>query len=182
MDLAEDGTSNLNPRFKPKPCFIFIHTTYRIAARRSANKKGSRLFLQPPKQTWYVSPRTHSRQSFLSTLTDDAFRAKSHRLSPSTFLTPLLNTRKINTSSSDLCNRQTPTSWTSNVPVRFSKPDPPCFSCDSTGPHNSCMPPGCFAITTVFSHAQTVVVCAACSGVLCQPTGGKARLTEGAQP
>ncbi|GJJ09454.1 40S ribosomal protein S27 [Clathrus columnatus] len=38
---------------------------------------------------------------------------------------------------------------------------------------------GCFAITTVFSHAQTVVVCTACSQVLCQPTGGKARLTEG---
>ncbi|GAB1211275.1 40S ribosomal protein S27 [Aspergillus terreus] len=39
--------------------------------------------------------------------------------------------------------------------------------------------PGCFTITTVFSHAQTVVVCAGCSTVLCQPTGGKARLTEG---
>ncbi|KAH9890951.1 40S ribosomal protein S27 [Cubamyces lactineus] len=39
--------------------------------------------------------------------------------------------------------------------------------------------PGCFAITTVFSHAQTVVLCAACGSVLCQPTGGKARLTEG---
>ncbi|KAK4495404.1 hypothetical protein PRZ48_013735 [Zasmidium cellare] len=39
--------------------------------------------------------------------------------------------------------------------------------------------PGCFTITTVFSHAQTVVVCAGCSQVLCQPTGGKARLTEG---
>jgi ribosomal protein S27E len=38
---------------------------------------------------------------------------------------------------------------------------------------------GCFAITTVFSHAQTVVLCGACSSVLCQPTGGKARLTEG---
>ncbi|KAF9499931.1 hypothetical protein BDN71DRAFT_79603 [Pleurotus eryngii] len=39
---------------------------------------------------------------------------------------------------------------------------------------------GCFAITTVFSHAQTVVLCGSCSSVLCQPTGGKARLTEGA--
>ena len=38
---------------------------------------------------------------------------------------------------------------------------------------------GCFAITTVFSHAQTVVLCGACTSVLCQPTGGKARLTEG---
>ncbi|KAG5950921.1 hypothetical protein E4U57_007301 [Claviceps arundinis] len=39
--------------------------------------------------------------------------------------------------------------------------------------------PGCFAITTVFSHAQTVVICQGCTTVLCQPTGGKARLTEG---
>ncbi|KAJ1936040.1 40S ribosomal protein S27, partial [Linderina pennispora] len=39
--------------------------------------------------------------------------------------------------------------------------------------------PGCFNITTVFSHAQTVVVCPGCSTVLCQPTGGRARLTEG---
>lgn len=41
---------------------------------------------------------------------------------------------------------------------------------------------GCFAITTVFSHAQTVVVCPSCTSVLCQPTGGKARLTEGTFP
>lgn len=40
-------------------------------------------------------------------------------------------------------------------------------------------PPGCYKITTVFSHAQTVVLCVGCSTVLCQPTGGKARLTEG---
>jgi len=39
--------------------------------------------------------------------------------------------------------------------------------------------PGCFQITTVFSHAQTVVMCANCNIMLCQPTGGKARLTEG---
>merc|ERR1712224_1171831 len=39
--------------------------------------------------------------------------------------------------------------------------------------------PGCFQITTVFSHAHTVVFCSSCSTVLCQPTGGKARLTEG---
>ncbi|KXN67915.1 hypothetical protein CONCODRAFT_79957 [Conidiobolus coronatus NRRL 28638] len=39
--------------------------------------------------------------------------------------------------------------------------------------------PGCFNITTVFSHAQTVVVCGSCAKVLCSPTGGKARLTEG---
>merc|ERR1712200_396262 len=39
--------------------------------------------------------------------------------------------------------------------------------------------PGCYKITTVFSHAQTVVVCAGCSTVLCHPTGGRARLIEG---
>ncbi|KAK9113307.1 hypothetical protein Syun_020104 [Stephania yunnanensis] len=33
--------------------------------------------------------------------------------------------------------------------------------------------------TTVFSHSQTVVVCGNCQTVLCQPTGGRARLTEG---
>ncbi|TPX42894.1 hypothetical protein SeMB42_g04536 [Synchytrium endobioticum] len=38
---------------------------------------------------------------------------------------------------------------------------------------------GCFQITTVFSHAQTVVLCGSCSLVLAQPTGGKARLSEG---
>ena len=39
--------------------------------------------------------------------------------------------------------------------------------------------PGCYNITTVFSHAQTVVVCGTCALMLAQPTGGKARLTEG---
>ncbi|CAO2594463.1 40S ribosomal protein S27 [Lemmus lemmus] len=29
------------------------------------------------------------------------------------------------------------------------------------------------------NHAQTVVLSVGCSTVLCQPTGGKARLTEG---
>lgn len=38
---------------------------------------------------------------------------------------------------------------------------------------------GCYNITTVFSHAQTVVTCSGCNSTLCQPTGGKARLTEG---
>lgn len=38
---------------------------------------------------------------------------------------------------------------------------------------------GCYTITTVFSHAQTVVQCGGCATILCQPTGGKARLTEG---
>lgn len=39
--------------------------------------------------------------------------------------------------------------------------------------------PNCTEITTVFSHAQTVVVCAGCATMLCHPSGGKARLTEG---
>ena len=33
--------------------------------------------------------------------------------------------------------------------------------------------------TTVFSHSQTVVVCPSCNAVLCVPSGGKARLSEG---
>jgi ribosomal protein S27E len=40
---------------------------------------------------------------------------------------------------------------------------------------------GCFNITTVFSCSQSVVLCGSCSAVLCTPTGGKARLTEGEQ-
>jgi small subunit ribosomal protein S27e len=39
---------------------------------------------------------------------------------------------------------------------------------------------GCVNIQTVFSHAQTVVQCTSCSQILCKPTGGKARLTQGA--
>ncbi|KAL4701302.1 hypothetical protein H8959_015306 [Pygathrix nigripes] len=38
--------------------------------------------------------------------------------------------------------------------------------------------PGCYKITTVFSQAQTVVLCVGGSTVLCLPTGEKARLTE----
>ncbi|CEM29313.1 unnamed protein product [Vitrella brassicaformis CCMP3155] len=38
---------------------------------------------------------------------------------------------------------------------------------------------GCFQITTVFSHANTAVTCPGCNLVLCQPTGGHAKLTEG---
>ncbi|XP_024099705.1 small ribosomal subunit protein eS27-like [Pongo pygmaeus] len=39
--------------------------------------------------------------------------------------------------------------------------------------------PGRYKITTVFSYAQMVVLCVGCSTVLCLPTGGKARFTEG---
>uniref|UniRef100_A0ABI7WU46 40S ribosomal protein S27 n=1 Tax=Felis catus TaxID=9685 RepID=A0ABI7WU46_FELCA len=35
--------------------------------------------------------------------------------------------------------------------------------------------PGCYKITTVFSHTQTVVLCVDCSTVLCQPTGRKSK-------
>ncbi|XP_031581635.1 40S ribosomal protein S27-like [Oreochromis aureus] len=38
---------------------------------------------------------------------------------------------------------------------------------------------GCYRITTIFSHAQTVVPCAGCSIILCRPRGGKCRLTAG---
>ncbi|RWS30166.1 histidine decarboxylase-like protein [Leptotrombidium deliense] len=40
--------------------------------------------------------------------------------------------------------------------------------------------PGCLKITTVFSHAQTVVQCKGCATILCTPTGGKARLRDAA--
>ncbi|XP_047414972.1 40S ribosomal protein S27-like [Sciurus carolinensis] len=39
--------------------------------------------------------------------------------------------------------------------------------------------PGCYKITTVFSHAQTEVLCVGRSTALCQPMGGKATHTEG---
>merc|ERR1712189_80232 len=39
--------------------------------------------------------------------------------------------------------------------------------------------PGCYKIKTDFSHAQVTAVCTGCHMVLCRPTGGKARLTEG---
>ena len=93
---------------------------------------------------------------------------------PSIFSTPPKNPKSKGTSSSDLCSRQTLTSWTSSVQVR---PISPSFG--SAGCLRWLVHLGCFAITTVFSHAQTVVLCGACSSVLCQPTGGKARLTEG---
>ncbi|XP_058405727.1 small ribosomal subunit protein eS27-like [Diceros bicornis minor] len=38
--------------------------------------------------------------------------------------------------------------------------------------------PGCYKIATVLSHTQMEVLCISCSIALCQPTGGKARLTE----
>uniref|UniRef100_H8ZX05 40S ribosomal protein S27 n=1 Tax=Collodictyon triciliatum TaxID=190325 RepID=H8ZX05_9EUKA len=40
---------------------------------------------------------------------------------------------------------------------------------------------GCSFITTVFSHASTVVVCSSCSNIIATPTGGIAKLSEGCQ-
>ncbi|XP_012781983.2 small ribosomal subunit protein eS27-like [Ochotona princeps] len=37
----------------------------------------------------------------------------------------------------------------------------------------------CHPIITVYSQAQMILVCVGCSTVLCQPMGGKERLTEG---
>ncbi|KAL5857107.1 hypothetical protein ACOSQ3_004565 [Xanthoceras sorbifolium] len=48
-----------------------------------------------------------------------------------------------------------------------------------TNPRKDVKCQGCFDITTVFSHSQTVVVCGNCQTVFCQLTGGRARLTEG---
>jgi small subunit ribosomal protein S27e len=39
--------------------------------------------------------------------------------------------------------------------------------------------PGCLHNTVVFSHSQTSIHCEKCDVILCQPTGGKTRLTEG---
>mmetsp|Transcript_17533 Transcript_17533/g.16755 ORF Transcript_17533/g.16755 Transcript_17533/m.16755 type:complete len:83 (+) Transcript_17533:26-274(+) len=39
--------------------------------------------------------------------------------------------------------------------------------------------PQCYNITTIFSHAQTAVVCDGCGQVLCTPTGGMCKLKLG---
>lgn len=39
--------------------------------------------------------------------------------------------------------------------------------------------PGCYSITTAFSHAQSVITCEGCNTVLCTPTGGKCKVTVG---
>ncbi len=38
---------------------------------------------------------------------------------------------------------------------------------------------GCLKITTLFSHSPTVVTSEGCKTILCQPTGGLAKLSEG---
>lgn len=88
-----------------------------------------------------------------------------------------------NASWSDSSSHQTRTSWMSNAQVCSSKAAHWLKSIRSRSYKslNRCCEclTGCYKITTVFSHAQTVVLCVGCSTVLCQPTGGKARLTEG---
>mmetsp|Transcript_37705 Transcript_37705/g.33734 ORF Transcript_37705/g.33734 Transcript_37705/m.33734 type:complete len:82 (+) Transcript_37705:96-341(+) len=37
----------------------------------------------------------------------------------------------------------------------------------------------CNQISTIFSHAQSVIVCEGCNQVLCRPTGGKVKLSVG---
>lgn len=39
--------------------------------------------------------------------------------------------------------------------------------------------PGCYSLTTAFSHAQTVITCEGCQTVLATPSGGKCKLTVG---
>merc|ERR1711939_222546 len=96
--------------------------------------------------------------------------------------------QKLSSSSStrrrDWCRAQTPTSWTSSAQDASTALEQQLHKKKRLvqGPNSYFMDvkcPGCFNITTVFSHAQTVVQCGSCSTVLCQPTGGKARLTEG---
>lgn len=98
-----------------------------------------------------------------------------YRFSPLIFSTQLLKPRPESTSSRypAPCPIYTATSKSNQkLLLQTLVPGPRSFFMDV-----KC--PGCFSITTVFSHAQTVVICAGCSTVLCQPTGGKARLTEG---
>lgn len=48
--------------------------------------------------------------------------------------------------------------------------------------HNSYVPIlilGCYKIKTVFSHVQDRVRCDGCQIVLCRPTGGKGKLSDG---
>ena len=99
----------------------------------------------------------------------------TRRFSPSISSTPARLLRPRSTSSRSVISAPDtalPTKPCVNNRVQTLVPAPRSFFMDV-----KC--PGCFTITTVFSHAQTVVICAGCSTVLCQPTGGKARLTEG---
>ena len=81
------------------------------------------------------------------------------------------------TSSRGWCSIQTLSSWTSRQVFIIM-----IIVCHNDTCHNDTCPPqcpGCYKITTIFSHAHTVVVCSGCSSVLCQPTGGRTKLSEG---
>jgi small subunit ribosomal protein S27e len=118
------------------------------------------------------STRQYSRKFHPKTRADDCFPC--YRFLPLTFSTQLLKPRPESTSSRYAASLfYCAVSESNRKPLlQTLVPGPRSFFMDV-----KC--PGCFTITTVFSHAQTVVICAGCSTVLCQPTGGKARLTEG---
>merc|ERR1711862_356890 len=102
---------------------------------------------------------------------------------PNVAQSPREHTQHIHTRS--LSDKHTDSRWFSQLISSTHRPPPRPASTNSGrssqrhAPFMDVKCPGCFTITTVFSHAQTVVVCQGCSQVLCQPTGGKARLTEG---
>lgn len=108
-----------------------------------------------------------------------------------TYLTRLLRRRRENTSLKGSFRVRIVSSWMWNVQVSrwHSKWSPlefyAWFKCLGHHAHKCLWKwmilhyVGCYKITTVFSHAQTVVLCVSCSTVLAQPTGGRARLTEG---
>ncbi|XP_051846591.1 40S ribosomal protein S27-like [Antechinus flavipes] len=52
------------------------------------------------------------------------------------------------------------------------------FLVQSPSSYHECKVPGYYKFFTVFSHTQTVVLCVGCSIILCQPPGGKLRLTD----
>lgn len=101
-----------------------------------------------------------------------------------TWCTPALPKRGQDTRRRGWCRVPTPISWTSSALVRaavgiffFSiSADAITFVWLIFFFNDS---PGCYRIATIFSHAQTVVPCTGCSLILCQPRGGKCRLTEG---
>ena len=90
--------------------------------------------------------------------------------------------RRENANLNDWFKAQTRSSWMSNVQVcvnNFLAGSNLTFVHFSHSSSSPCK--GCVKITTVFSHAQTVVLCPGCNMVLCQPTGGLARVTTGKQ-
>jgi hypothetical protein len=113
-----------------------------------------------------------------------AHRANRPRLSPSTSSTPPPRPRPAPTSLRRLSPSPTRSSWTSSAPaaskLRECENSPPGHArADWSIRRPRCLRSPADPRSTVFSHASTVVTCNNCQQVLCQPTGGKARLTEG---